>query len=97
MNGVVYVRSQYVAEWTKRRADGRCELCRKPAPFKNTSSNEPYLESHHIVWLSRGGLDCTSNTVALCPNCHRKMHVVNAEKDIKKLTRLASAGAPRQS
>ncbi|MFX8626972.1 HNH endonuclease, partial [Acinetobacter baumannii] len=25
------------------------------------------------------------NTVALCPNCHKKMHVVNAEADREKL------------
>ncbi|WP_296863638.1 HNH endonuclease [Thermosyntropha sp.] len=29
----------------------------------------------HIEWLSRGGTDTIDNTVALCPNCHRKMHV----------------------
>ena len=89
--GVVYTRNRYVAELAKRRADGLCELCRKPAPFAN-ASNEPYLESHHIVWLAHGGSDSIENTVALCPNCHRKMHVVNDAKDIRKLKRRAGAG-----
>ena len=92
--GVVRTRNRFVAALAKRRANGRCELCRKPAPFENIS-NEPYLESHHIVWLSRGGPDCPKNTVALCPNCHRKMHVVNAKKDIEKLKRRAGAKASR--
>ena len=88
--GVVYARNRYVAELAKRRARGKCELCRKPAPFTN-ASDEPYLESHHIVWLAHGGLDSPENTVAICPNCHRKMHVVNDPKDIRKLQRRAGA------
>ena len=88
---VVYKRNRDVAEWAKRRAKGRCELCRKPAPFTN-ASNEPYLESHHIDWLAHRGSDSIDNTVALCPNCHRKMHVVNAAEDIEKLKRRAGAG-----
>ena len=84
MAGVVYARDRHVAELAKRRADGKCELCGEPAPFTN-ASNEPYLESHHIVWLAHGGFDNIDNTVALCPNCHRKMHVVNDAKDVKKL------------
>ena len=88
--GVVYARNRYVAELAKRRAGGKCELCRQPAPFTN-ASDEPYLESHHIVWLSRGGPDCPENTVALCPNCHRKIHIVNDAKDVRKLKRRAEA------
>ena len=85
---VVYARNRYVAELAKRRAAGKCELCRMPAPFTN-ASNEPFLESHHIIWLAHGGPDILENTVALCPNCHRKMHVVNDAKDIRKLKRRA--------
>lgn len=85
---VVYSRNPYVAEYAKRRARGKCELCKRSAPFTN-ASNDPYLESHHIVWLAHGGADCPENTVALCPNCHRKMHVVKEEKDIEELQRCA--------
>lgn len=85
---VVYARNPLVAELAKRRAKSKCELCGKPAPF-NSASDEPYLESHHIDWLAHGGRDSPENTVALCPNCHRKMHVVKDKKDIKKLRRRA--------
>lgn len=85
---VVYARNPAVAELAKRRAGGRCELCRQPAPFTNVS-NEPYLESHHIVWLAHGGSDRPENTVALCPNCHRKMHVLNHPTDVERLLRRA--------
>ena len=50
------------------------------APFK-TKDGTPYLETHHIVWLSNGGEENPDNTVALCPNCHRKMHSLNLKKD----------------
>ena len=80
----VYVRNPYVAEYAKRRAKGICQLCGQPAPFCD-QKGRPYLESHHIEWLSQGGADTTSNTAALCPNCHKKMHIVNDPKDVQKL------------
>lgn len=46
---------------------------------------KPYLESHHIIWLAAGGADSVDNTIALCPNCHRKMHVINDSSDVKIL------------
>lgn len=79
-----YTRNTYVAEASKRRANGICQLCGKPAPFNDKNGN-PYLESHHIIWLSEGGSDTLENTAALCPNCHRKMHIVNNVDDMKKL------------
>jgi len=51
-------------------------------------NNEPYLEVHHIIWLSKGGDDDIDNTVALCPNCHKKMHILNLDKDIEYLSNL---------
>lgn len=79
-----YNRNAYIVEYTRRRANGICELCGNEAPFKN-SKGEPYLEVHHIVWLSKGGDDTIENTAALCPNCHRKMHMINDEEDVEYL------------
>jgi len=87
-----FVRDAAVAEYVKRLAKGLCDLCEKPAPFKN-NLNEAYLECHHIVWLAVGGQDTIANTVALCPNCHRKMHVLNRETDKEKLTKRAAVRA----
>lgn len=84
-----YVRSPYIAEASKRRAKGICQLCEKPAPFNDKNGN-PYLESHHIIWLSEGGADELQNTAALCPNCHKKMHIVNNNEDVQKLLILNS-------
>lgn len=79
-----YIRSTQVAEVTKKRARGICQFCNQPAPF-NDSKGNPYLEAHHIIWLSRGGEDNTANTVALCPNCHTRMHVLDLPEDIELL------------
>jgi len=86
----VIVRDTCVSEYAKVLAAGKCELCRQPAPFMD-SKGKPYLETHHVVWLSKGGADSIYNTVALCPNCHRKMHVVNDPADVDKLLKIAKA------
>ena len=83
-----YSRSPYISQYAKRMAAGVCQLCGNPAPFKR-NDGEHYLETHHIVWLSKGGEDSIENTVALCPNCHRKMHVLNSKEDINKLKKVA--------
>lgn len=86
-----YDRDPYIAVYAKERADGVCQLCRQEAPFKN-NRGEPYLETHHIIWLSEGGADSVDNVVALCPNCHRKMHIVNDEADGRYLLKLVLSG-----
>ncbi len=86
--GMIYIRNSKVAAYTKIRAAGICQLCGQPAPFKD-KDGEPFLENHHIVWLSRGGTDTIDNTCALCPNCHRKMHILDMQEDIDKLIRIA--------
>lgn len=57
-----------------RRAKGKCESCKRDAPFLRASDGTPFLEMHHIVTLADGGEDTVANATALCPNCHRKMH-----------------------
>lgn len=77
-------RDPFVSEYVKRRAHGICDLCDLPAPFKD-KKGRPYLESHHVIWLANDGADTIENAVALCPNCHRKMHSLNLEEDVTAL------------
>jgi 5-methylcytosine-specific restriction protein A len=84
VSGYQYQGNLEIKEKVKRLAQGKCDLCRKAAPFKDKNGKK-YLEGHHIVWLSNGGLDILDNVVALCPNCHRKMHILNLKKDMDKL------------
>lgn len=70
----VFVRNPDVVAEVLIRAEGKCENCKKEAPFKRKKDLQPYLEVHHVVQLSEGGEDTVSNALALCPNCHRYMH-----------------------
>ena len=59
-------------------------LCEQNAPFE--TKDGPYLECHHVITIAEGGPDVIYNTVALCPNCHRKINRLKDSKDLKKLT-----------
>lgn len=80
----LYIRSSEVSNYAKQRAKGICDLCGEGAPFMKPTG-EPFLESHHVEWISAGGSDSIDNVVALCPNCHRKMHFLNNLEDRQKL------------
>lgn len=88
ISSIFYERNSILKEYVKRRADGKCELCNCNAPFLDNKGN-PFLEVHHIIWLARNGEDSIENTVALCPNCHRKMHILEDKNDMEKLLRIS--------
>lgn len=71
-------------EFVRKRAAGRCQLCGSKAPFL-TLEGDPYLEVYFIVPLNLGGKPELCNAAALCPNCHRKMHVRRSENDREQL------------
>ncbi|AXR82300.1 HNH endonuclease [Natrarchaeobaculum sulfurireducens] len=70
---ITYSRSKPVKEYALRVADGVCQGCEEPAPFIG-KDGEPFLEVHHLHRRSDGGPDNPDNVVALCPNCHRRVH-----------------------
>lgn len=84
---VHYSRNAYVSQYTKERAKGVCQLCEEKPKF-NGLDGKPYLESHHVTHLSRGGRDSIDNCVALCPSCHKKVHILELPEDIEKLQKV---------
>ncbi|MFT5450057.1 MAG: 5-methylcytosine-specific restriction protein A [Gammaproteobacteria bacterium] len=70
---VVRQRSEAVRVYVLRRADGVCEGCGSSAPFMG-KKRRPYLEPHHIYRIADGGPDHPAHVIALCPNCHRRVH-----------------------
>jgi 5-methylcytosine-specific restriction protein A len=72
-----------VKAWVLQNANGTCELCKKPGPFRN-KLGEWFLEEHHVISLADGGSDIIENTVALCPNCHRKCHLSPETDKVQK-------------
>lgn len=71
------------------QANGRCELCENVFPY-----GTKFLESHFIVWLQNGGEPTMENTVALCPNCHKRIHLCSDPEDTQRL--LAAVKARKQ-
>lgn len=69
----IYQRSRDVRNYVLARAAGSCEGCKSPAPFVRKDGS-PYLEPHHIRRVSDGGPDHPGYVIALCPNCHRRVH-----------------------
>lgn len=68
-----YTRSTKIKEYAKARADGVCEGCGEPAPFTN-KTGDPYFHAHHVHELGDGGSDTPETVIALCPNCHYRVH-----------------------
>lgn len=75
-SSIIYYRDAAVRAYILLNANGVCELCDKEAPFRDESGN-PYLEVHHVLPLSCNGSDTITNTVGLCPNCHKSIHFSN--------------------
>jgi 5-methylcytosine-specific restriction protein A len=69
----IYQRSRDVRSYVLARANGKCEGCGISAPFVRPDGT-PYLEPHHLRRLSDGGPDHPAHVIALCPNCHRRVH-----------------------
>lgn len=66
-------RNSAVRTAVRQRANGRCERCRIQLP-------QNLLEIHHII-LTAQKEDRQDNCVALCPTCHRLVHLrVNLER-----------------
>ncbi|WP_105430201.1 HNH endonuclease signature motif containing protein [Neorhizobium sp. T6_25] len=69
----IYERSADVRDYVLARAKAVCEGCGSGAPFKRPNGTD-YLEPHHIRRVSDGGPDDPRFVIALCPNCHRRVH-----------------------
>jgi 5-methylcytosine-specific restriction endonuclease McrA len=69
-----FIRSPAVVELVLRRANGTCEYPECSVSLFAADGGRPYLEVHHIQWLSEGGPDTPENAAALCPVCHRAQH-----------------------
>lgn len=66
-------RSRAIKRYVLLRSNGACEGCNKLAPFKRVDGS-PYLEPHHTLRLADDGPAHPAHVIALCPNCHRRVH-----------------------
>lgn len=75
-----FERNPYIARYVKDLSHGFCALCGQPAPFID-QQGIPFLHSHHVQYLSQGGHDTINNCIAVCPNCHARIHTLEDPKD----------------
>jgi 5-methylcytosine-specific restriction enzyme A len=87
-----YYRDPAVRAWVLELSNGNCESCGEEAPFQSDDGS-PFLETHHMKRLADDGPDVVENAVAICPNCHRRLHysaerLEFAEQVFEKVKRL---------
>ena len=76
-----FSRDEPVVAWLLNNSSGICESCNKPAPFTKPDGHF-YLEVHHLRRLADGGSDTITNAVAVCPNCHRRLHYADDRNEV---------------
>lgn len=79
----IYERDPYIRDHVKNLANGVCQLCEQDAPFE--VDGKPFLHVHHIEYLANGGEDTIGNSIAVCPNCHSRIHHLELSEDKDKL------------
>ena len=90
------VRDPTVVAYALQRARERCEDCGEAGPFVRRSDGTVYLEVHHLIPLANGGSDTVDNVVAVCPNCHRRLHLgIEGETRSRALQALRKADPSR--
>ena len=73
-----------LAEQCKLKAHYCCERC-----GKSFINNKIALHAHHRIPLSKGGRNVLSNLIAVCEECHSKIHgkTINTsrfKRDVRK-------------
>ena len=72
-------RDRVVVEQVLKADMWQCEIDAAHKTFVARKNDQPYLEGHHLIPLSKQdqfekSLDVYANIIGLCPNCHRQLH-----------------------
>ena len=92
--GYSFARNPKIGRLALQNAEYKCELDSSHITFSSKSTGKPFLEVHHLVPMEKQGdfpkvsLDVPDNIIALCPNCHRKIHLATEEEKRPLLTKL---------
>ena len=85
----IYPRNLAYAKAALQAANYKCEMDNTHITFISKATQKPYVEAHHLFPLSaqdeiKYSLDVPANIIALCPLCHRKIHLAPL-KDKKEM------------
>lgn len=93
MNGLkAWPRDAKISKIALKKAEFKCEIDPSHITFVSDASKELYVESHHLIPMKfqndfTTSIDTESNIVALCPLCHRRIHLAR-KKEKKELLKL---------
>lgn len=83
-------RNPKIIQSVLEKSNYKCFFNEKHITFPS-NTRENYVEGHHIIPISlndsfKEELDCEDNVIALCPNCHKAIHLSTNEykKDLLK-------------
>ena len=83
------IQNDYVRRIIILGAGGKCELCGADAPFKD-KKGKPFLEIRPLYDdYNIRNEEIEKKVVALCPNCNRKLDILNDPTDLEKLRKIA--------
>jgi 5-methylcytosine-specific restriction protein A len=82
-----------IAKVALEKAGYLCLVDTSHTTFTSKANGKQFVEAHHLVPMEHQGkfdysLDVPENIVALCPICHRKIHLATAEEMINMLKML---------
>lgn len=85
-----------VKEARKLRSRYMCEVDSHHRTFTAKANNMPFVEGHHLIPFCKRNefdvnIDIVENIVALCPVCHRQVHLATDDERRAILTKLYKA------
>ena len=58
-------------KFNNKKIGKKCWICGRKA------AGSVFMQIHHVIPLSEGGIDIPTNTIKLCKECHEKVHHVS--------------------
>ncbi|MCA0987262.1 DUF3578 domain-containing protein [Guptibacillus algicola] len=88
LEGYYWRRDSSISREAIHNSSYQCENNPSHTTFTSDITGENFVEAHHLIPLQiqevfKWSLDVPGNIVALCPNCHRRIHHANkSERDV---------------
>lgn len=91
------LRNPIVGKISIKKSDFKCNLDSSHETFISKTTNEQYMEPHHLIPISNAllfwekykiNIDCPENILALCPNCHKAIHLSNDRLKLELLKKM---------
>ncbi|WP_409174409.1 MrcB family domain-containing protein [Brevibacillus fortis] len=88
-----YPRNPKISREALEFANYLCEIDCRHLTFTSSVTGKNFVEAHHLIPMRfqdyfENSLDVPGNIVALCPNCHRQIHLAEASQKVELIAQL---------